>query len=191
MGCEPDYAYLLGLYLGDGHISEMNKGTFRLRITLDSRYPRIIDGAAGAIDGLLPAQRVGKYPHPTANLVTVASYSWRWLYLLPQHGPGLKHSRETRLHDWQRPIVDAHPRSFVRGLLHSDGCRFHAHQTTRGRTYSYARYAFVNTSSDILSLFCEYLDVLGIAWTRATRHTIQIARREAVARLDEFVGPKQ
>src|SRR5439155_26297753 len=37
------YAYLLGLYLGDGCISTTSKGVHRLRISLDQLYPAIID----------------------------------------------------------------------------------------------------------------------------------------------------
>ena len=35
------YAYLLGLYLGDGCLSETRRGVYRLRITLDKKYPGI------------------------------------------------------------------------------------------------------------------------------------------------------
>lgn len=43
-GCGPaaDYAYLLGLYLGDGHIAKCRRDVLRLDISLDSRYPAII-----------------------------------------------------------------------------------------------------------------------------------------------------
>jgi hypothetical protein len=34
------------------------------------------------------------------------------------------------------------------------------------------------------------LDWLGVAWRFSRRNVISVARREAVARLDEFVGPK-
>ena len=40
----PDYAELLGLYLGDGHISRFAR-TERLRLHLDARYPTVVDGA--------------------------------------------------------------------------------------------------------------------------------------------------
>jgi hypothetical protein len=43
------YAYLLGLYLGDGCLSQHDRGVFRLRIALDQRYPRIIEECAQAI----------------------------------------------------------------------------------------------------------------------------------------------
>src|SRR5438874_2651010 len=37
------YCYLLGLYLGDGTISSCARGVYSLRVTLDRRYPDIID----------------------------------------------------------------------------------------------------------------------------------------------------
>src|SRR3954464_11546383 len=39
---DPDYAELLGLYLGDGNISQLAR-TQSLRISLDARYPVILD----------------------------------------------------------------------------------------------------------------------------------------------------
>jgi hypothetical protein len=50
---------------------------------------------------------------------------------------------------------------------------------------------FTNRSDDIKAILCEHLDLLGIAWRRASDRNISIARREAVAALDEFVGPKR
>ena len=186
----PAYAYLLGLYLGDGHIARMQR-TYCLRISLDSAYPKIIDSAAAAVDELFPDGRVGKYRHARANLVIVSSYSRHWPRLLPQHGPGAKHLRKIELRPWQRRLTGAHPQQFIRGLIHADGCRYVANQRSRRRRYGYPRYGFSNTSRDILALFCEHLDALGVHWTLATPERVQIAKREAVARLDEFVGPKR
>jgi hypothetical protein len=56
--------------------------------------------------------------------------------------------------------------------------------------YEYPRYMFSNESPDILRLCGETLDLLGVAWRFSRRNAISVARREAVARLDEFVGPK-
>ena len=36
----------------------------------------------------------------------------------------------------------------------------------------------------------QALDRLGVEWRFSRRNAISVARREAVARLDEFVGPK-
>jgi hypothetical protein len=49
---------------------------------------------------------------------------------------------------------------------------------------------FTNESADILALCGEALDLLDVSWRYSRRNTISVARREAVARLDEFVGPK-
>jgi hypothetical protein len=54
----------------------------------------------------------------------------------------------------------------------------------------YPRYLFVNRSADIHRLCGEALDRLGVAWRFSKPTTISVARREAVARLDEFVGPR-
>src|SRR4051812_40216343 len=54
----PDsYAYLLGLYLGDGCLSEQPRGVFRLRISLDKRYPGIISECVAAMREVLPHNR--------------------------------------------------------------------------------------------------------------------------------------
>jgi hypothetical protein len=92
---------------------------------------------------------------------------------------------------WQRRITHAHPRELVRGLIHSDGCRFANPVLAAGRRYVYQRYEFSNRSEDIKRIFCEHLDLLSIPWRRAGRQSISIARGEAVAALDEFVGPKR
>ena len=44
-----EYVYLLGLYLGDGAISEHRRRVFRLRIALDVKYPGIVDECAAAM----------------------------------------------------------------------------------------------------------------------------------------------
>ena len=47
-----------------------------------------------------------------------------------------------------------------------------------------------NESRDILRLCGETLDRLGVEWRFSKPNTISVARKDAVARLDEFVGPK-
>jgi hypothetical protein len=43
------YAYLLGMYLGDGCLATHPRGVYRLRIVLDVRYPMIINECVSAI----------------------------------------------------------------------------------------------------------------------------------------------
>lgn len=82
--------------------------------------------------------------------------------------------------------MDGAHENFVRGLIHSDGCRVIAND----RGVKSIRYHFSNRSDDIKALFCSSLDALGIAWTRPDDRGIAIYRKAAVARLDEFIGPR-
>ena len=79
-------------------------------------------------------------------------------------------------------------------MLHSDGCRtinrVRARVAAEKREYAYPRYLFVNHSTDILGLLGHALDRLDVAWRYSKPTTISVAQRAAVARLDEFVGPK-
>src|SRR5580765_2922152 len=49
----PDYAELLGLYLGDGHIARLAR-TDRLRISLDAKYVAIVDEAEALLRRVFP-----------------------------------------------------------------------------------------------------------------------------------------
>ena len=183
---EAAYGYLLGLHLGDGHLVMSTKVPV-LRIYCTAAWPGLIEACERAML-LVLAKRVHRVTR--AGCVVVASSSKHWPCHLPQHGPGKKHERTIALLAWQRKIVDSFPADFVRGLLHSDGCRV-MNKVRRGhKTYQYARYMFANESTDIMRLCQRALDRLGIAWRMCRPNMLSVARREAVARLDEFVGPK-
>jgi hypothetical protein len=185
-----DYAYLLGLYLGDGCISKgPSKGSWRLRITLDNRYPGIIDECQAAMEAVMPRHRCARVPR--RGCTEVAMYSKDWPLLFPQHGPGRKHLRPIMLEDWQRAVLARHRKALLRGLVHSDGCRYVATDRSGGRVYRYPRYNFSNRSEDIKRLFCESCDALGIDWRRAEPKHVFINRRASVALLDSFIGPKR
>lgn len=187
MPTEPSaYAYLLGLYLGDGHLVTTARVPV-LRIYCADSWPHLIDLCETAMTDVLAAsvQRVQK-----EGCVSVQSYGKHWPCLLPQHGPGKKHERPIVLAEWQRQIVTSHPGDFLRGLFHSDGGRFSNRVTVRGKEYVYPRYMFSNRSADIMGLCQWALDLLGIAWRMNLPWSLSVARREAVAALDRHVGPK-
>ena len=139
---------------------------------------------------VLPASRAAVQFRRDGQCVEVNSYSKHWPCFLPQHGRGAKHKRFISLTDWQRKICDRHPELLLRGLIHSDGCRVINRVRVGGKRYAYPRYEFSNRSADIRHLFCDYCDALGIAWRQMKPTDISVARREAVAKLDAFVGPK-
>jgi hypothetical protein len=182
------YAYLLGIYLGDGTISRARKGVFALRIVQDTRYPRIIGEITRAIQAVMPRNRVDVRRRGVQNCVEIASRSKSWPCLFPQHGPGRKHERSIELCAWQWAYVRQEPGMFLRGLIHSDGCRV-ANKVWGGR-YEYPRYFFANESADIQQLFRDACDLIGIEYRNNRPNSISVARRASVALLDEIVGPK-
>ena len=184
------YAYLLGQYLGDGHLVTSARVPV-LRIYACTDYPTITDEIADAVllvRGTAPARmRTAK----SDRLCKIQSYWNHWPCLLPQHGPGRKHERPIVLAGWQQAIVDAHPWPLIRGLIHSDGCRAVNRVTVRGVRYEYPRYFFANESTDILAIMGAALDRVGVAWRFNRPNSLSIAKRAAVAALDEHVGPKR
>ena len=183
---EAPYAYLLGLYLGDGCISHAPRA-YRLRIVLDAAYPRIIEECAAALKAVRPPNRVWCGRHGSSRCVVVSMFWQHWPCVLPQHGPGRKHLRQIVLQPWQEAIVSNQHRPFLRGLIHSDGCRVVAND----RGVASIRYHFSNLSEDIKNLYCASLDELGIPWTRPSGKDIAVYRKSATAVLDEFIGPKR
>ncbi|MFE2568968.1 helix-turn-helix domain-containing protein [Streptomyces mirabilis] len=190
------YSYLLGLYLGDGCISPGMRAGYVLRIACADTWPGLIETCAAAIEAINPSKKSNRVQ--AVGYVSVVGYSQHWPCLFPQHGPGKKHERPIALEPWQQEIVDAHPWEFIRGLIHSDGCRI-TNWTTRlvageRKRYEYPRYFFTNKSDDIRKLFTDTLDRVGVEWTTLARGSdpfnISVARKASVALMDAHVGPK-
>ncbi|MDX6261129.1 MAG: hypothetical protein QOH84_2817 [Kribbellaceae bacterium] len=186
------YAHLLGLYLGDGCLSPGKKQVYALRVACDNEYPRLIDEAEESIRAVHPTRPVHRVQ--AVGCISVVSYWKHWPCHFPQHGPGPKHLRDIKLTEWQRELVVEEPGVFLRGLFHSDGCRV-ANWTTRIvageiKRYEYPRYQFSNESADIVALCQWALNLLAIPWRMPRPNALSVARREAVAALDQHVGPK-
>ncbi|MGW3622376.1 helix-turn-helix domain-containing protein [Streptomyces sp. NPDC000880] len=191
------YAYLLGVYLGDGHIIQ-NRAmrSPSLSVTCADSWPGLMDECERAMRSVFPSNSVCRVRRKGCREVKM--YSKHLWCLFPQHGPGKKHERKIALEPWQQEIVDEHPWEFIRGLVHSDGCRI-ANWTTRlvggeRKRYEYPRYFFSNKSDDIRNLFSDTLTKVGVEWTTLARGSdpfnISVAKRASVALMDLYVGPK-
>ena len=177
------YAYLLGLYLGDGCLSRVRK-TWYLRVFQDARYIELIQACATAMRQV-SERSVSFAKNPGCVAITIGWNHWPCLF--PQHGPGPKHRRKIELAPWQCEIADRHPGLLLAGLIHSDGCRIL--NPVYGRHYP--RYQFTNFSLDIQRIFTDACDAFGVHWTRPKWNTISVARHRDVAKLDRVITPKR
>jgi hypothetical protein len=149
------YAYLLGLYLGDGHIARGARDVYALAIACSDDWPGLKAGARQALSAVMPTSSVSCVRQTGCTMIK--SYSKHWICLFPQHGPGRKHQRRIELAQWQDIIVRRYPGEFARGLFHSDGWRG-VNRVRRtladgDHWYEYSRYQFSNKSADILRLW--------------------------------------
>jgi hypothetical protein len=185
-----DYSEFVGLYLGDGCISAYGR-TFRFRLTLDKQYPGIISDACGLLMRCLPANRVDVV-NRAEGCVDVSVYSSHLPCLLPQHGPGPKHSRHIALEPWQAEMLDRCPWPFIRGCIRTDGCSF----INRTGRYEYLSYDFTNRSDDITQLFIDACERVGVRPRASRSHAggvwrVRINRRACVTLMEEHVGLKR
>ena len=67
-------AYVIGVAIGDGNLSNPNGRAVRLRITCDTRYPALIAKIRTALEQLLPQNRVGVVAS-RGNYVNLSVYS--------------------------------------------------------------------------------------------------------------------
>jgi hypothetical protein len=181
---EADYAELLGLYLGDGHIVRTGRSD-RLRLFLDTRYEGIIADAHALLARCFPAGRVGRFRTRKGTTTILSLYSTHLACLFPQHGPGVKHDRDIVLEHWQTRIVAGSPWQFMRGLIRSDGCVF----VNRTGRYEYLSYEFSNRSAQIRELFMDACDRVDVSYRPYPRY-VRVYRRESVELMLEHVGLK-
>ena len=180
-----DYAELLGLYLGDGHISELAR-TQRLRLSLDSRHPEIIADCKALLGRCLPANRNGSVLADRGLTSVLRVYPQHLACLVPSTGRAKKHDRTIELEPWQWAIVRLAPWRFLRGCIRSDGCVF----VNRTGRYEYLSYDFSNLSTGILDAFVATCEIVGLRPRRYTKH-VRLNRRDDVRQLVAHVGVKR
>lgn len=191
---DADYAESLGFYLGDGSIAQLTR-TQRMRIALDTKYPRIIESARSLLARCFPENPVDVVHVRAQNCVQVSVYSSHLACVFPQHGPGKKHERAIRLEKWQQRAIDSEPWAFIRACIWTDGCSFiNRTQVHREQPYEYLSYGFTNKSADIVALLRAACERVGV-FTRVTSNSegtwqVRINRRPSVALMLQHVGRK-
>ncbi len=188
------YAFLLGCYFGDGYINKQGPYTWKIRFSLDTKYPYIINEVLSSLRSLYDSGFVVSIKN--SNSVDVSAHS----YLLPQHFPhlgvGTKHERDMQLQSWQNDIIAVCPWEFIKGLYYTDGSRYL--QSNR-----YLKYNFTNRSRDIIDMFAATCDLVGINYYINPRPfknmignisvgwTLTVGRKYDVTIMDQHLGSKQ
>lgn len=91
---EEAYAYLLGLYLGDGCLTGHSRYSWKLRIFQDASYPGLIQLCRETIHHVRGEEKSGTLARP--GCIEIYSSWAHWICLFPQHGPGTKlHQSDT------------------------------------------------------------------------------------------------
>jgi DNA-binding transcriptional regulator WhiA len=86
-------AYIIGVAMGDGNLSNPNGRAVRLRVTCDKKYPKLISKIERSIKIIAQNNRVSRvYRHPD-NALDISCYSNDWEKILgwkAKNGPKLR-----------------------------------------------------------------------------------------------------
>lgn len=133
-------AYVVGLALGDGNLSNPNKRAVRLRITCDKKYPVLLKHVQQSISDLMPQNKVSLIIKKDAS-IDVSCYSNKWEEILGWKAKnGTKYNQKVKIPDWILTDKDF-IKECLRGLIQTDGSIY----MDRG-------YKMVNIVSNIESL---------------------------------------
>lgn len=141
-------AYIIGVALGDGNLSNPNGRSVRLRISCDTKYPAIINSITIAIKKLLPTNKVSLI-NTKSNCVDISCYSNKWENFLGWKAKeGSKEKQEIKIPDWIKNNK-TYSKYCLRGLFETDRCVY----TDRG-------YPMANFVSIIPTLANDVMEII-------------------------------
>jgi DNA-binding transcriptional regulator WhiA len=113
-------AYVIGLAIGDGNLSNPNSRAVRLRITCDNKYPKLTEVIFNSIKLAMPGNKVSIIKKK-ANACDISCYSNKWEKLLGwQAKGGPKHKQNISIPNWIKKNKN-YSINCLRGLLQTDG----------------------------------------------------------------------
>ena len=136
-------AYLVGVALGDGNLSNPNGRAIRLRISCFSGYPKLGREIIETIEFLLPQNKVSTVKRQ-GRCFDISVYSNKLAEWMPwKVGEGSKIEQNAHVPNWI--LVDTKfSKACLRGLIQTDGCIY----IDRG-------YQMVNFTSNIEALWLD------------------------------------
>ncbi len=184
------YSFVLGMYLGDGCIHEVNHST-QLTFSLDKKYEALneyVMKVSNQVFGKNPSiydRSVNRGQKIISNCINV-KYSYKHLKLIfPQHGRGKKHLRTIELTEWQKSIIN--PVALCQGLFFSDGCYYLDSANNKWM------YSFTNKSTGIIEILRDSLERLNIRCNirdRGNSIVLTVKHKDDVRKLHDMIGDK-
>ncbi|QQG42573.1 MAG: LAGLIDADG family homing endonuclease [Candidatus Giovannonibacteria bacterium] len=167
-------AYVVGLALGDGNLSNPNGRAVRLRITCDKKYPNLIQNIYSSVQKLFPDNKVAVVNHK--RYIDISCYSNKLESILGWKAKGgSKYKQNVSIPHWIK-LNKIFARECLRGLLQTDGSIY--------RDRGYLMVNFVNhtpaLSRDVFLLMQKLGFKPNIQKLRnkngSTKHTIRISK---------------
>ena len=117
-------AYIVGVAMGDGNLSNPNGRATRLRITCDTKYKNLIRRICDSIQILLPDNKV-TIIRRAKTYIDVSCYSNQWeKWLGWKVGKGSKYSQQISIPEWIQKNEE-YTIHCLRGLIETDGSIYH------------------------------------------------------------------
>ena len=168
-------AYLIGIALGDGNLSNPNGRAVRLRISCDAKYPMLIEEIMNSISSILPNNRVSKIIRKKYGCIDISTYSNYWEKILGwKCGNGSKIVQNVSIPKW----IHNKPKYIIpclRGLFQTDGSIY----VDRG----YTMVNFTNHTPQLSSEVFRLIEKIGykpnlqtLKVKKGTKHVIRISK---------------
>ena len=180
-------AYVVGVAIGDGNLSNPNGRATRLRITCDTKYPALVERIRAAIKVILPKNKVS-IVNRAKTYIDISCYSNQWELLLGwQVGNGSKFDQNVRLPTWIKADAN-YSKKCLKGLFETDGCIY------RDRSYLMASFTTVIPTlardvEKIINSFAFKMCFYEIKTAHKLRYNIRISKN--TDQFLEFFGIKK
>lgn len=139
-------AYVVGVALGDGNLSNPNGRATRLRITCDKKYPEIIERITTSLQEIFPENKVSLINRKSC--FDISCYSNELEGLLGWTAlAGSKEKQNVRVPQWIFKD-DSYMKNCLKGLFETDGSVY------KDRKYTYANFTTIlfDLSEDVMRM---------------------------------------
>lgn len=153
-------AYVIGVALGDGNLSNPNGRAVRLRITCDAKYPVMNREIISALKELFPDNKVSIVLNRKKTYFNISVYSNSLNEFIPwKVGAGSKEKQRARVPEWifEKEIFVI---NCLRGLFQTDGSVYH----DRG-------YLMANFCNNVQELAEDVFTMVSMVGFKPTFHT--------------------